>query len=206
MATMSQAAYEQHKREFQTWLAEHVGLTPAMLATLQESDDDWTFIIKIHAMIEVALNHMLIGKLNRPELNEIISGLNIPGKAGKVTMALALGLLTQHQANFISRMSFLRKRMVHDIQHFDFDLKLFLFGLKPDQLENWKNDLAPEWDKKGEWRNATLVITRHVIFDACMDIFSASYNARPTYLADAYRLFLMSQEDPKPDESSPKEQ
>lgn len=52
---------------FEDWLKRTLGFPRSPLHSL-ESDDDWTFVIKMHAIVEAALNHLLIVCLNDANL------------------------------------------------------------------------------------------------------------------------------------------
>jgi hypothetical protein len=57
---------------FEDWVTRRLGLALSPSRTL-ETDDDWTFVIKMHAIVEAALNHLLIVRLNDPKLSEIVA-------------------------------------------------------------------------------------------------------------------------------------
>src|SRR6266446_6527915 len=139
---ISDAELEEYKRKFHTWLTAEVGLTAEMVKSLQEPSDDWTFIIKIHALLEVALNHMVAGRLRHKELNEIVERLSIAGKTGKIAFAEAFGLLSKESVKFVRLISEVRRNLVHDIKHFDFDLYRYLMNLDKNKQEEWKAALT----------------------------------------------------------------
>ena len=86
-------------------------------------DNDWMLIIKLHALIEAALNSVLLKHLGAPELERVIAKLDTSNTAtGKVAFAKALKILTNGMVVFIQRLSELRNLCVHDVRNFDFDL------------------------------------------------------------------------------------
>lgn len=95
MADTPDPEWEEHERKRDLWLIREVGIKASMLETLRSKDDDWTFIIKIHALIEVALNHMVSGMspMHRDELFPIIERLPIQGRAGKIEFASSISAL-----------------------------------------------------------------------------------------------------------------
>jgi len=56
---------------FEDWITRRLGLSQSPLRSL-ENDDDWTFVIKIHAIVEAGLNHLLKVRLNDPKLIKIV--------------------------------------------------------------------------------------------------------------------------------------
>jgi hypothetical protein len=54
----------------------YFGLTKFPLHSL-DGDEDWTFVIKMHAYLEAAINDILIRHFNNPELNSIIYDLEL---------------------------------------------------------------------------------------------------------------------------------
>jgi hypothetical protein len=102
--------------------------------------DDWTLIVKLHAMIETALNGALMRELEKPALDSIIAKLDTSNQStGKIALAKALGILPKASVTFIQKLSELRNLCVHDIRNFEFNLIDHLTRLEPTkQAELWK--------------------------------------------------------------------
>ena len=88
------------------------------------SEDDWSFVIKSHAFLEAALSYLVCNAIGREELEELVSGLNVGGRFGKLELAKAMGLLEQRDIAFIKRLSSLRNKLVHGVQMVNFDLQI----------------------------------------------------------------------------------
>jgi hypothetical protein len=181
-------SWEESRQRFDIWLLQNVGITGAMLKSLQETDDDWTFIIKIHALIEVALNHMILGHLRYPELSEIIGALGIQGRVSKLAFVEAFNLLPANGVKFIKLISKVRKTLVHDIKNFDFDLRKYLSELEKSQQNDWKVGLTfclsspvPQG-----FLDFSVLKPRFSIFESCMTILSQSFNVQPEEVAHIY--------------------
>lgn len=204
---LSDAQKQEYDRLFAAWLLDEVGLTPAMRITLREKDDDWTFIIKVHALLEVALNHMVRGLLIRPELADIVPRMNIHGRTGKMAIAQAFGALSDTHANFIKQISEVRKHLVHDIKNFDFNLAAYVNALDKNRQEEWKNKVTVGYGEPPPQhiRDFSLIVPRVAVYMACMSVMWASFDARPNRLAELYRIAMMNQESQTLDESTPKE-
>lgn len=126
---------------FEQWLVNSVGITEAFVSSLS-SDDDWTMAIKLHALIETGLNHLLITHFNKakmPQLDEVIPWLeNSDFKSGKVGFAVSLGLLPKEFGVFVVQFSQLRNFFVHDAKNFGKKLTEY----KAKSPEKWKELLA----------------------------------------------------------------
>ncbi len=116
-------------RETLKWMQETFGET-----VLASTDNDWTYIVKLHAMIETALNDVLTKHFQAPDLGRVIAKLDTsnPG-TGKVAFAKALKILAPQTAVFIQKLSELRNLCVHDIRNFKFDLDKYLTSLSKEK-------------------------------------------------------------------------
>jgi hypothetical protein len=101
-----------------------LGVEPGFFKSLDDEDEsDWSFVIKVHALIEAAVSHLLTEHLRHPELNKLFSRLDMSNKAtGKAAFVEALGLLEKSEKRFISSLSELRNDLVHDVRNVNFDL------------------------------------------------------------------------------------
>jgi hypothetical protein len=118
------------------WLQEDIGRN--IFSKSNEPPDDWTLIVKLHAMIETGLNGAILLHLSEPALEPIIAKLDTSNQAtGKVAFAKALKIIPKASAIFIQQLSEFRNYCVHDIQHFDFDLQKHLDGMKPDRKKQF---------------------------------------------------------------------
>lgn len=92
-------------------------------------EDDWSFIIKIHALVEAAVTHLLSETtaisyrkfiddgLNKQSLADAFSMLELSDKRrGKVVFGKSLGLLMDYQRAFIHSLSEVRNAYVHDVK------------------------------------------------------------------------------------------
>jgi DNA-binding MltR family transcriptional regulator len=105
-------------------LEQKLGLKRGFFESLDGDDEnDWSFIIKVHALIEAAISHLLTEHMEQPELAEIFSRLDMSNKAtGKAAFVDALGLLEKPERRFISSLSELRNKLVHDVRNVNFNL------------------------------------------------------------------------------------
>jgi hypothetical protein len=125
--------------DWRGYLEESVGLSPKLLESLNK-DDDWTFIIKTHGIIEAGLNHMILERLGCPGLTKFISKMDT--SAGKLAIVKALDLLPENARMFVRVLSTVRNAAVHDVRNFDISLIEYEKKLNPDQRKNWKKGLG----------------------------------------------------------------
>lgn len=115
-----------HWEEFSKWMRGTLG--DNVNGTF--SDNDWTFTVKLHAMIETALNAALVRHFDAPELSGVIAKLDTGNTAtGKIAFAKALKILEPSSVVFVQKLSQLRNFCVHDIRNFNFDLSVYVNGL-----------------------------------------------------------------------------
>lgn len=173
---------------FDRWLKKTIGLSDRFLdgINIGGTDDDWTFVIKLHAMLEAALNHLLIAHFNRPELESVFPLMdNSDIKRGKMAFVIRLGLLPDRLCAFIQCFSQLRNFMVHDVKHFDFNLIEYPKFLKSGRLK-WLELIAsgfgfpPTGNRKDDAGIAELCAQknpRRAIRSLCMEIMECILTA-----------------------------
>jgi len=84
-------------------------------------EDDWSFVIKLHALFEAALTHGLVHKLGVEALRDVFAETELSARnTGKVAFARALELLDKNERRFLSSLSELRNTLVHDITNVGF--------------------------------------------------------------------------------------
>lgn len=120
MADESASSAQRLMEELDASIEHTLGLPASFLQALL-AEDDWSFVIKLHALCESALAHHLTNRLAAPSLGESIAKLNTSGgRASKIGFAEALGLITDDQVKYLRRMSELRNSVVHDVRNASF--------------------------------------------------------------------------------------
>ena len=126
-------------------LQEKIGLRSGFFSALYD-EDDWSFVIKLHALLEAACTHLLMFHFREPELNDVISRLELSGRTvGKTVFLGKLGLLGKEYRRFVAALSELRNDLVHDIRNSEFSLREFVQSLDPIAIRNFavSRGLAP---------------------------------------------------------------
>ena len=107
------------------WISARFGAPSAAIARM-DKDDDWTFLIKIHALLEAALNTLLLCKVDK-RLRSFVERLDTGSiDSGKLAWIKALGLLSAEQMQFVRLVSPIRNRIVHDVRHIEFSFEQWL--------------------------------------------------------------------------------
>jgi hypothetical protein len=123
-------------------LEEELGLPGGFLERLRD-EDDWSFIIKAHALIESAVSHLVCIALGKPILAEVLSHLELSDKRrGKMAFASALGLVEKPDRRFINSLSELRNTLVHDVRNVGFSLSKYVAAVDSSALA----DFAKKFD------------------------------------------------------------
>ncbi len=119
-------------------LERELRLPEGFLESLEE-EDDWSFIIKLHALLEGAISFLLTRHFGGNEaLAKIMDRIELSNKeTGKMAFVKALDLLIPEGQTFISKLSELRNKVVHNISEVGFDLSLYVQCLNKDQFNNF---------------------------------------------------------------------
>lgn len=106
-------------------------------------EDDWTFVIKSHALIETAVTEMLVQHLGEIELTKIIELLPLSdNRTGKIAVARQLKLLDDKQRRFVRFFSELRNSLVHRLDNLDFTFENYISSLDTNQKRTLKESVA----------------------------------------------------------------
>ena len=128
--------------ELEAQLGAPAGSLVSLVVSDDDEHDDWSFVVRAHAIIEGAVSQMLAAALD-PRLQPVFEKLEL-GRAGtgKLEFAKALGLLTSDQAKFIRTLSELRNKCAHDLKHLDFTFGKHAAALDKQQLRNFMDSLV----------------------------------------------------------------
>jgi hypothetical protein len=142
------AALSRHLVEMEKALA-----APEGALTTLPAQDDWSCIIKCHALIEGAVTGMLSAALDQ-RLRHIFNILELGREGtGKLEFAKALDMLTPEQRRFVRELSRIRNLLAHDLRHLAFTIPNYINAMNRDQRRRFITSLCWGLDpKKGdEW-------------------------------------------------------
>ncbi len=107
------------------------------------ADDDWSLVIKSHALVESTVNNLIVAVTEENALRYLIERLPMHNpQIGKLKITKEYDLLSDGQRRFIRRLSELRNRLVHNIENIDFDFQSYIKSLDDNQRKAWKKDIT----------------------------------------------------------------
>lgn len=105
--------------------------------------DEWSFVIKAHALTEAALTHLLTQQIGDARLQEVFERLPLSNdRTGKLAFAVALDLLTTGEKTFIKQLSALRNRLVHHVRDVGFRFDTHIAALDKGEQNLWCDAFA----------------------------------------------------------------
>ena len=107
-------------------------------------EDDWSFIIKLHALVEAACTDLLLHRFDEPSLKNIISRLELSNKTfGKLAFIKELELLGDTNRRYISSLSEWRNNFVHNVQNCNASLNKIVLSMDKNKLKKFALDFSP---------------------------------------------------------------
>lgn len=135
-------------------LAVSLGL-PERFFELLLREDDWSFVIKLHALLEAALAALLRDAIGRPEAEGFLARLPMSdAAAGKVELAKALGVLDKPYRRYLKKLSELRNHLVHDPNRIGIYLRQHFKQLSEDARRSAAQAFAVGFRADPGWRLA----------------------------------------------------
>lgn len=108
------------------------------------AEDDWSFVIKLHALFEAACTHLLLFHFKEPELTEIFARLELSNKTtGKIAFLGKLGLLGKENRRLVAALSEMRNSLVHDVRNAEFSLDGMVAGFDSTALKHFALAFSP---------------------------------------------------------------
>ncbi len=113
-----------------------LGLPDGFLDRLVQ-EDEWSFVIKAHALVEATITHLLTAAVD-VRLRKVFERLELSDTAnGKIVFADALGLIGARERRFIQHLSELRNKLVHDVRQVSFTFDNHLQSLDKNQRSSF---------------------------------------------------------------------
>jgi hypothetical protein len=141
--------------------------------TRLEKDDDWSFVVKLHALMEIAISHLLAERLGE-KLNGIFNRLDMHNKDyGKMKFIKILDLLDSEDILFTELLGEMRNSFAHDIRMTTMNVDAYLLSLKEnpkkkDRYNKWMTLYAsPERSEEIILRNISLPL--HFLLESAND-------------------------------------
>ena len=100
-----------------------LGLSKNFVHQLRDVDDDWSFVIKCHALMESALTLLLSEAFGRPEIRKVLAGVDT---SQKLDMCSQMSLFDKAQRGTMRYLSKLRNKLVHNVDQVEFSFSTHL--------------------------------------------------------------------------------
>lgn len=123
--------------EVMSEIEKELGLNTGFFLDLKK-DDDWSFLIKSHALMESVCSYLLTSYFNDAKFKDIFSRIEMSDmKIGKIAFLRAAGLIEKDEARFIRGLSELRNKVVHNIEGVNFKFLDHINKLDKNQRKNF---------------------------------------------------------------------
>ena len=98
-------------------LESEIGIPKGFCFNLKD-EDGWSFIIKLQALIDAAVTHLLTHSINKPELEGVITRLELGNSTnGKLAFIKKLDLLNESERRLVKTICEIRNDFVHNISN-----------------------------------------------------------------------------------------
>jgi hypothetical protein len=115
------------------------------------TEDDWSFVIKLHALVEAALTHLLTVASHNPTLDKVYALLDTSDtKKGKLAFVREMGLLGENYRRYVVSLSQVRNRFIHDVRNVGSTLEAYVASLDPNQRSAFVRDVSLGYDRNME--------------------------------------------------------
>lgn len=108
---------------------------------IESRGDDWSFVIKLHALLESVVCQLMAATLKRPELEEPLA--QEVTMESRITMLKALGLADENERRMMRSLGRLRNSLVHNANQTDFTFQEYLSNKQ--RRDNFAADFAHAW-------------------------------------------------------------
>ena len=133
-------------------------------------EDDWSFVIKSHALIEASVTQMLTEHSGDKRFKNLFERLPLSDEEiGKISVAKLLNFLGKRERRFIRLYSQLRNRLVHRVENINFSLKTHIANMDSSRRKSWQESVtwfSVDGDTKSFWENAAIQMPRVALWIA----------------------------------------
>lgn len=120
-------------------LERELGLPPDCLLDLPRELSDWSFVIKIAALVESAVTHLLTDEIDDERFRPLVSKLYMQGATGKLPLAKSLNIISRDEYAFSAGITGLRNTLAHDPRFLGFEFGEYLLSLpEPKRIDFFK--------------------------------------------------------------------
>jgi len=128
----------EYVRKFESQLGVPTGFFEALRA-----EDDWSFVVKLHALVEAAATNLLVEAFDKPELRDQFTRLPLSDSGcGKLSLLKSLNIVSSPYRGFIQTLSELRNLAVHNVEQTSLSLKVMVQESPKDKRKAWAKTLG----------------------------------------------------------------
>ena len=110
---------------------------------LFDEPSDWSFIIKVHALSEAAMTHLVTIALRREELRDVIARLDMGDqRRGKLVFAERLDAIDKDLAGFLRALGRLRNQYAHGIKNVSLRIEDLVNSFPTNERDTFWRQLA----------------------------------------------------------------
>ena len=138
-------------------------------------NDDWSFVIKSHALIESLVTELIITQISEETLKPIIERIPLHGDiVSKIEILKKYELLTLDQIKFIVKLSEIRNSIVHKYENINFSFENYISSLDKNNKTNWRNLLNIESIEKAKMEKLFSQQPRIAVWFKLMNLVNTS--------------------------------
>lgn len=116
-----------------TRIERKLGLPQGYYTSLRDGGTDWEFAIKLVVVLEAALGAVIAAHAHNPILAEHCARLGLEGRAGKLNLAVDLGILAKTERTAFQALANVRNTFAHHVQNIERTLEKFALSLEEAQ-------------------------------------------------------------------------
>jgi hypothetical protein len=176
------------------WSGLHLGLEKKLsLVKKIGDDDDWSFVIKAHALIEAAVTSSVVAHSGNERLKRTIERLSLIGdNVSKLALAKEFALMSPEQCRFVKMIAKLRNKLAHEIDQIDFTFEAYMASLDSEAKSEWQQSIvwfASDRRTREVWCRIATATPKTALYSAVYLLISLLYLDEST--AEANRTIKM---------------
>ena len=167
-------------------MANALGLSDRFFHSLIDEPDDWSFVIKCHALLETIICSWLASHFGDQALQEVFA--RKMHMRARISMLRALTLANKQEVTMMEAFGTLRNRLVHNVQQTNFTFDEYFKD--PKNLEKFQNNFVIGEDAE-QYRLTAEAFPRQAIWTCIVLVASRSLEEEvQTRIRDAKREAL----------------
>jgi hypothetical protein len=182
------------------------GIDPDGIATiLFSASDDWSFLIKVHALMETAVSQLVATMTVDQRMKPVLEQLSRQRLDQKMNYIKAVQILGEKEIQFIRLVGKMRNHVVHDIRNLDFTFTHYLSENVNDQrqlaqlMPSLTGARRPATQTDAHPRLSVMVGTMFVLLSAYGSSIRADFTRQQAMLDADYLKSVMDAAKPSGD-------